>query len=80
MNTTDRQRARKEGIVAVIALVVLLIGTATGSAVAMFILAVLGMAIVAVIYARTFNLKTALVIATSMLIAFAIAVGVALTR
>lgn len=48
MNTTPAKNSRKDGIVTTIALLVVVIGTATGNAIAMFVMALLALIVIAI--------------------------------
>ena len=68
---------QRDGIVTAIAVLVLVIGTATGNAYAMLAMAVAGLALSVVLYRRHFTGRTALVVLTAAVVAFA--AGIALS-
>jgi hypothetical protein len=72
---------RKDGIVIAIAIVVLVIGTATGSAYAMLGMAVAGLIVSAILYRGTFQHREGLIVltATAVVTAVAFAAGFVLS-
>jgi uncharacterized membrane protein YpjA len=80
MNTTSGANARRDGIAVAIGLLVLLIGTASGSALVMLILSIIGMAAVTFMYRQRITPRLVFVVVTAMCVAFAVAFGMALTQ
>jgi hypothetical protein len=77
MNQTPATDSRKDSIIAVIGVLVLLIGTATGNAWAMLAMSVVALVVMAVLYRRGLgrNMIRAIIVAAATAFVVAIAVS-----
>lgn len=76
MKTTLHTRSLRDEIVTAIGILVLLIGTATGSAIAMLALALIAFAVLPIIYRRKIGLRVLFAIVAAASLGFAAAVAI----
>jgi hypothetical protein len=79
MDTTTTPNSRHDGLVAAIGVIVLLLGAATDNAYAMFVLAICGLAVMAIVYRQKLLVRKAL-LATTVAATVAAAAAVAAAR
>jgi hypothetical protein len=77
MNSTFTPSSPRDGIIAAIGVVVLLIGTATGNAIVMLIMAMVALAVIAVAYRDRIGRKVLLTIVAAASIGCAVAMAIA---
>jgi hypothetical protein len=78
MNTTPRASPYRDRIVTAISMVILLVGMATGNALAMMGMAIVALVVITLVYRQTSNRMTLLTIAGALSVAFVFAVTVSL--
>jgi hypothetical protein len=69
--------SRKDGIVTAIGVLVLLLGTATGNAIAMLVMSIVGLAVITIFYRQSFGRIALLVMLVGACTAAAVAVLIA---
>ena len=80
MNTEPTTYSRKAGIATAVGIVVLLLGTATGSAYAMLAMAVVALVMITALYREELGHHAALAMALALAAGIATAIAVAITR
>ena len=78
LSTTLNTRSRRDEIVAAIGSLALLIGTATGNAIAMLTIAVIAFAVISIIYRRKIGPKVLFLVVAAASIGFAVAVAISI--
>lgn len=76
MNTETNSHSRRDEIVTAIGVLALILGTATGDAVTMLIIAVVSLAVVSLIYLRNMGIRLFLLAFVAASIAFTVAMGI----
>ena len=76
MDPTRVTNSRKDGIVTAIGVLVLLLGTATGNAYAMLVMAIIALAVIAIFYRQRLSRNVLLVILTAAVTAATVAIGI----
>lgn len=77
MNTRPNQDSKRDEIITAIGLLVLLIGTATGNAIAMLTMAIVTLAVIAVFFRHRIGQKALLTIVAATSVSFAVAMIIA---
>ena len=76
MTATSPENTRKDGIVGAIGVLIILIGTATGSAYALLGMSIIAFAFLAVFYREHMGRKSILIICASAIFAMAVAAAI----
>ena len=74
MNTTSNTRSHRDEIVTTIGMLALLIGTATGNAIAMLTIAIVALSVISIIYRHKISPKVLLSVGAAASIGFGVAV------
>lgn len=73
MNTTTNTNVRRDGVITAIGIIVLLIGTATGNALAMSAAALVALAAIAIVFRNKSGSRILASIATALVVGIAVA-------
>ena len=76
MNSAPNTSSHRDEIITAISVLALLIGTATGNAIAMLTIAIVAFAVISIIHRRKIGSKVLIAVATAASIGFAIAMTI----